>query len=130
MLLRRLIERNVQDVAFAIIYDPETVEQAEKAGVGSTIDVKLGGKQCPDIGGGSICEKAYVKLISDGVHYTKDFCPGTICNLGKTAVLIINGIEILTTSVRTQAWDLEAFRSNGIMPEFKKIVSSKICGTL
>ena len=125
VLLRRLIERNVQDVAFAIIYDPETVEQAEKAGVGSTIDVKLGGKQCPDIGGGPICEKAYVKLISDGVHYTKDFCPGTICNLGKTAVLIINGIEILTTSVRTQAWDLEAFRSNGIMPELKRLLVVK-----
>lgn len=125
VMLKRLIERGVRNAAFACIYDPETVEQASLAGVGASIDVRLGGKQCPDVGGGPICCKAYVKTLSDGVHYTRDYCPGTLTNLGKTAVLVIEGIEVLVTGIRTQAWDLEAFRINGISPERKKLICVK-----
>lgn len=125
VMLRRLLERGVTNVAFASIYDPETVEQAEAAGVGATIDVRLGGKQCPELGGGPICCKAFVKSFSDGIFYSRDYCPGNRANMGKTVVLVIDGIEVLTNSARTQAWDLEAFRINGIAPETKKLICVK-----
>jgi len=124
-MLRRFLERKVENVAVAAIYDPETVAKAEQAGVGAKLKVDLGGKLCPDITGGPITCEAYVRAITDGVHYTKDFCKGTLTYLGKTAVLVINGIQVLVSSVRTQPWDLEAFRTNGITPEDAKILAVK-----
>ena len=123
-LLRALLESDIKNVAFASIYDPQCVQTAKRAGVGNMVHVSIGGKVAPGTGAGIECD-AYVKLISDGKHYTKDYCKGTLTNLGTTAVLVVNGIEILVCSHRVQAWDLEAFRSNGITPEDKKILCVK-----
>jgi len=49
---------------------------------------------------------------------------GTV-NLGKTAVLVADGVEIITASNRMQPWDLEVYRSQGIMPQDKKILVVK-----
>ncbi len=124
-ILRRLLERGVKNAAVAIIYDPESVEKAVAAGVGATIDVRLGGKIEPHINGEPIEAKAYVKSISDGICYTKDYCPGTRINTGTTAVLVIDGIEVVTCSLRTQPYDMEVLRANGITPQDKKAIVVK-----
>ncbi|MGI6585344.1 MAG: M81 family metallopeptidase [Lutisporaceae bacterium] len=124
-MLRRLLERKVKKVTFATIYDPETVEQAVQAGIGQTIHVKLGGKLSPDITGGPIECEAYVKAVTDGIHFTKDYCPGTLTNLGKSAVLVIDDIHVIVSTFRTQAWDLEAFRINGLTPTDFKVIAVK-----
>ncbi len=116
-MLRRLLERKVEGVAAVIIYDPETVEQASSSGVGTTLKIRLGGKICPDIAGEPIDCTAYVKAITDGRFINRDYNPGLSGNLGKCAVLDIQGIRVVVSSVRTQPWDMEALRCNGIMPE-------------
>ena len=67
-VLWELIKNNVQQAAVSSIRDPETVQQAMKAGVGSIIDVELGGK-LSKLSGEPVSGKAYVKTISDG-RYT------------------------------------------------------------
>ncbi len=124
-MLRRLLERGVKKVAVAVICDPEVVEQAEAAGVGSTIHVHLGGKMCPEISGESIECDAYVKALTDGKFYNRDYLKGVLTLLGKTAVLDINGISVIVSSIRTQPWDLEVYRSNGIVPQDAKILMVK-----
>jgi len=62
-LLKELIAADAQDVAMAVMYDPEVVLQAEKAGTGSTIHVALGGKLVPEITGGPVECDAYVKAL-------------------------------------------------------------------
>lgn len=124
-MLRRLIERKVKNVAVAVICDPEVVEQAEKAGVGEIIHVNLGGKMCPEISGDPIECDAYVKAITDGKFYNRDYLKGVLTLLGKTAVLDIDGISVIVSSIRTQPWDLEVYRSNGIVPQDAKILMVK-----
>ena len=125
-LLRRLIERDVQNVAYAIICDPEAVIAAEKAGVGNMVTVSLGGKTRPDICGEPVVVEAYVKSISDGVYVNRDtMCQGLVNRLYKTAVLRIGGVEVIVSSNRVQPWDLEVYRSQGIMPQDKKVLVTK-----
>ena len=124
-MLRRLLERGVKDVAAAIIYDPETVERAISGGVGNRIPVRLGGKTCPEIAGEPIDCAAYVRAITDGKFVNRDYNPGVRGNLGRCAVLDIDGIRVVVTSVRAQPWDMEALRCNGITPEDYKILMVK-----
>lgn len=125
-MLRRLIERKVKNVAVAIIYDPEVVNIAQNAGVGSYIDINLGGKTYPEIMGQPLSCKAYVRAITDGNYINKDvMSKGLRVKLGLTAILVIYDIEVIVTSNRTQPWDLEVYRSNGITPENKKILVVK-----
>ncbi|MEA5059858.1 MAG: M81 family metallopeptidase [Candidatus Pelethousia sp.] len=125
-ILRRLLEREVKNVAIATIVDPQAVETAEKAGVGNMVEVSLGGKTSPDILGAPINVTAYVKALLDGTYTNRDEMSHGLQNrMGKTAVLVVNGIEIITTTNRVQPWDLEAYRACGIMPQDKKILVTK-----
>ena len=125
-LLQRLIDRDVQDAVVAAIYDPETVQQAKAAGVGATIDVKIGGKVAPEITGDPVCCKAYVKAITDGKYRnTGPMFHGLLMDHGSIAVLQVGGVTVLVGSIRVQVWDLEVFRSCGITPEKQKILVAK-----
>lgn len=125
-LLRKMIEMDVQDAAVATIFDPETVAQAEKAGVGSEIEINLGGKVIPETTGGPIRCKAYVKMITDGKYRNRDIMSrGRIVKMGKTALLQIGGIYVIVASIRKQCYDLEIYRSVGIQPQDMKILVIK-----
>lgn len=124
-MLRRLLERGVTGAAVAAIYDPEVVQIAEKAGIGETIHINLGGKIFPDIAGEPIECDAYVKSMSDGKFINKDYLKGMLTQMGKCAVLVINGNTVIVSSIRTQPWDLEAYRINGITPQDAKILMVK-----
>lgn len=125
-LLAALLETNAQDVAFAVMYDPEVVELAEKAGVGSTVSVLLGGKSAPDRTGGPVSVTAYVKAITDGQFRNRDeMYHGLTMKFGKCALLVAGGIQIIVCSVRSQPWDLEIYRHIGIRPEDMKILVVK-----
>ena len=125
-LLRRLIERKVPNVAVAIICDPEAALEAEKAGVGNMVTLDLGGKVCPEICGEPLRVTAYVKRISDGRYYNRDsMCQGALNTMFRTAVLVVDGIEIIVSSHRPQPYDLEVFRAQGIMPRDKKVLMVK-----
>ena len=124
-ILKRLIERNATEGAVVFLYDPEGAEEAAAAGVGATVDMKVGGKEYPEVTGGPVPVKAYVRAITDGRYVTKDYCPGTKTTTGKTAVLEVNGMEIVLNSFRNQNWDLEQLRKCGITPEDKKLIVVK-----
>lgn len=126
LLLRTMLERDVRDAAVAVICDPEVVRQAELAGVGSTIEVQLGGKVAPEVTGGPVSCTAYVKVITDGKFRNRDkMCQGLLINFGKCALLQIGGIQVIVSSFRTQPWDLEIYRHCGIQPQDMKILMVK-----
>lgn len=125
-LLKKLIEHDVQDAVLAILFDPETVAAAEKAGVGNEVEVAIGGKKIPHITGEPVRCRAYVKMITDGRYRNRDkMYHGRLNNLGKTALLQIGGVYVVVTSVRMQALDLEVYRSVGIQPQDMKILGIK-----
>ncbi len=124
-LLQALLDAGIDDVAFGTIYDPVTVQQAMKAGVGSEIEVSLGGGTDPSMGA-PVKAKALVKMLSDGLF--KNDGPmnaGVESNMGPTAVLRIAGVDVVTISNRIQTIDLQVFLSQGIDPRAKSVVVVK-----
>lgn len=125
-LLRAMIDRKVQNAAVAMIYDPESVKLAEKAGVGNVVSLSLGGKLCPHILGRPIECNAYVKLICDGKYKIKGpVGRGLPVDLIKSAVVVIDDIEVIIASNLTQPYDAEIFRIHGIEPKDKKVLMVK-----
>ncbi len=124
-LLAALIAMKARNVGFAVMVDPETAEQAAKAGIGAKIRVRLGGKS-EALNGKPVEAEAMVKNITDGVfHNTGPMWNGLRIDCGVTAVLEIDGIEILVCANRLQPLDPEIFRKNGIRPEDKQIIVVK-----
>ena len=123
-LLRALIESKAEKVAYAPIYDPETVEQCHKAGVGTKIPVSLGGKANPELLGKPIKKEAYIKHLSDGIYHNRGPMHGGMkVDLKKTAVIVIDGITIVVSSIPTQSYDTAIFESHGLtMSDFKMLV--------
>ena len=125
-LLHQLLAQGATGVALAAMYDPEAVALAEKAGVGSTVTLSLGGKVSPERTGGSIEVTAYVKAITDGQFRNRDEVnQGLLVSFGKCALLAVDGVQIIVCSVRTQPLDLEVYRHIGIHPEDMKILVVK-----
>ncbi len=124
--LRCLLDKKAENAAVAVIYDPETVHQAIKAGVGATIEVRLGGKEYPDMMGKPIEGKAYVCMITDGEVVNKGpMATGFVNHLKPTVLLVMDGIEIIVIQTRFQPWDLNIFNYHGIEPSEKKIILVK-----
>ncbi len=124
-VLQALLDAKVENVAFGTIYDPGTVQQAIKAGVGAEIEVSLGGHTDVSMGA-PVKAKAVVKLLSDGLF--KNDGPmnaGVETAMGPTAVLRIGGIDVVTISNRIQTIDLQVFLSQGIDPRTKDVVVVK-----
>jgi len=126
LLLKTLIQQGAEDVAFSLIYDPEVVDIAVKAGVGSTIHVKIGGKKVPELTGGPVECDAYVKYITDGNYRNRDkMNQGNIVRLGTAVLLQIDGISLVVSSFHVQTYDLEVYRHFGLRPEEMKILVVK-----
>jgi microcystin degradation protein MlrC len=104
-VLWELIKNNVQQAAVSSIRDPETVRQAMEAGVGSMIEVRLGGKGSK-LSGAPVCGQAYVKTISDG-RYTiiSPMLTGGKLDMGPAVGLVIEGVDVAVISGSMQPFD-------------------------
>lgn len=123
-LLRELIERNVQDAAYAHIVDPESVAMCAAVGVGRYVDLSLGGKAYPEKLGAPIRCRAYVKAVIDGKYHNRGPMHGGLgVSIGRSAVIIIGGITVIVSSAATQAYDVEIFQSSGLtLSDYKILV--------
>ncbi|MBR4863195.1 MAG: M81 family metallopeptidase [Oscillospiraceae bacterium] len=116
-ILRRVLERNMTGCAFAVIVDPQSVAACEKAGVGATVQLNLGGWSDPAYSGGPVEVTAYVRMLTDGTYINKGLmAQGATMRMGKTAVLNIQGNTVIVTSYSWQPYDIEVFYSHGINP--------------
>ena len=123
-LLRGFLELGARNAAFALIADPETVQEAFEAGIGSEISVDLGGKT-DDLHGAPIPVVATVRHLSDGTYiHAGPMMEGVPDSLGPTAVLGCKGrygdeVEVVVTTIRRQPFDTAVFTSQGIDPTDK-----------
>lgn len=127
-VLRELIARNARSTALALMFDPETVAQAAEAGIGATIEARIGGK-VDHLHGDPIETTAYVRALTDG-HYVNDgpLGTGSSTELGLTAVLEIGGrggTEVVCNTFRHAANDANSLRSAGIEPTKRQIIVIK-----
>jgi microcystin degradation protein MlrC len=105
--------------------DPVTVQQAMKAGVGSIIDVELGGK-LSRLSGEPVRGKAYVKTISDG-RYTivSPMLNGGKVDVGPAVGLVIEGVDVAVVSGIMQSFDHGQMKLVGFDSDYYRIIVVK-----
>jgi len=125
ILLRGLLERGVQNAALGALWDPAAVKAFQQAGVGETVTLELGG-HVDDLHGAPLTVTGRVRLLTDGSF--KNLGPmntGAETRMGPTAVMAIDGVDVIVTSNRVQALDAGMFRSQGIEPSRKRVLVLK-----
>ncbi|HUG13575.1 MAG TPA: M81 family metallopeptidase [Thermomicrobiales bacterium] len=130
VLLAALLRHGATRTALVPMVDPETVQQAIAAGVGETIQARIGAKT-DNMHGDPLTVMATVRHITDGHFVHKGpMNTGVAVELGPTAVLEVEGeqggmVQVVTTSLRYQPTDLEVLRSQGIEPTEQQILAVK-----
>ena len=128
-VLAAVLEAGLQDVAVFGFYDPEVVEQMISAGVGAEITVELGGKlPMPALAEQSkpLRLTGEVKLISNGKFKARvAMSRGLTINMGRSAVLTVNGVDIAVISRHIEPYDPECFRCLGMEPSQRKYIMLK-----
>lgn len=124
-----VIRQDLRDIAIGPIWDPQSVKEMVKAGIGGKITIKLGGKtSMPALGlqGRPLEVTGVVRRITDGRYkVTSPMMTGLTLNHGVSVVLDTGAAEILVCSERMEAFDLGVFRHAGIEPTAKRYLLIK-----
>jgi len=125
VVLSELIASGLDGAVVAVIADPESMDAAIAAGVGNHVDLTLGGKT-DDRHGPPLKVRAYVRVLSDGGFALKGAMgAGARASMGKAAVIVVAGVEIVVTQRRIQPFDAELLRSVGIEPRDRRFIALK-----
>ena len=110
-ILRRIVERDIANVAIGAFWDLGAVHVCKSAGVGAQIDLRIGGK-CGPASGQPLDLRVTVRAVV--ANHTQSAL-GTRERLGDCVwVEAANGLHILLASIRTQTYGLDAFTGMGI----------------
>jgi microcystin degradation protein MlrC len=122
-LLRELIERDCQQVAIGMIWDPQVAQIAADAGVGAKLRLRIGGKVGP-LSGDPVDVEAEVLAVRPDVcqRFFRD-TPNRA--LGLAVGLRVGGVEIVVNSIRQQVFAPECFTELGIDVASKALVVVK-----
>ncbi len=112
-LLRAMLDAKLENACFGFVVDPEVAEFAHKAGVGETISVSLGGKY-DDLHGEPLKLSVYVKALHDGRLTMQAMAKGARINYGKMVRLVVQDMDIIVASNRSQTFDAEPFLAVGV----------------
>jgi microcystin degradation protein MlrC len=125
-ILKHLLKAPLDGPAAIFLVDPTAVEAAFQAGVGRTIDEKIGGA-FDRRNSKPVRVKGYVRLLSDGrwTARARGYNTGITTNMGRAAVIEAGQVKILAAERSAMTVDPELFRSHGIDPVYCKIVVVK-----
>ena len=125
-LLQAMVEAGIENVAFALISDPEVAAAALRAGEGVEISMPLGGKFDPSVTPPFEMTGRVEKVSPEGNFvFEGPMMRGMSATMGPSALLKIGGIETVVTTNRFQAYDRMFFLHFGVVPEEKSVVAVK-----
>lgn len=110
-----------------VLYDPQSVQQADAAGLGASLSMSLGGKT-DDRHGPPLTGEFTVMGLHDGIFTESEVRHGGITRFdqGRTAVVISDsGLTIMLTSRRTPPFSLKQLTAFGIQPQEYRILVAK-----
>jgi microcystin degradation protein MlrC len=123
--LAALLRTERQERAFVPVVDPAAAAACHAAGVGAEVTCTLGHQLDPRWGE-PITVTGRVSTLTDGrFRYQGGIYDGVEGNLGPTAVLAIDGIQVLIITYGTYDWRDEQYRSVGLDPATAKFVVAK-----
>lgn len=123
-VLRRLLERGIGNLAIGAFWDLGAIQICKNAGVGATMDLRVGGK-CGPSSGQALDLRVTVRAVVEG-HSQSAAAIGGRAPLG-TCVWLEgpNDVHILLASLRGQVFAPDAFTGVGLSLADKKLVVVK-----
>ncbi len=122
-LLEALLGSGVRNAAVGMICDPAAARQAHASGIGSTINLSLGGKGTPTQR--PLVADFEVTALREGTVALTGPFSGLDIDLGLSAAVRIGGIDVIICSKPTQCLDRAYFRVHEIMPEERHVLVLK-----
>ncbi|VTU17873.1 hypothetical protein SRS16CHR_02118 [Variovorax sp. SRS16] len=121
-MLRRMVERGIGNAALGPVWDPGAARMAFEAGAGARLALRIGGKISP-LSGDPIDLECTVKALCPEMVMTG--LANTPIALGDCALVEAKGIEIVLTTLRSQAMGTDLFTQLGCDLAAKKIIVVK-----
>lgn len=121
VILRRLIERKISNVALAPIWDPIAVRMCFMAGIGGRLRLRFGGKTAPTSGLPIDASVTVTHLERDA----QQTFVGAKVPLGDSAAIAFDGICVVLITKRTQALGSDLLTGMGVEISGKKMVVVK-----
>lgn len=113
-VLRALVERRADGVAVPYLWDPETAALAVKLGAGQTARLRIGGKSSERAGGPVEATAEILWAGAKSYVSTGAVGGGSRVDLGKAALLRIDGIMVSVTELPNTAIDEDPFVQFGL----------------
>jgi microcystin degradation protein MlrC len=131
LILEELLAQKA-DGWVVVIYDPESVEACNKAGIGATVSLQVGGK-ADKLHGPTLPITGRVRTLHDGIYEETErrHGGGRYYNAGLSAVVEVNrtaqgkGGLLVLNSNRTPPMSIHQLTSVGIVPQQQKILVAK-----
>lgn len=120
-LLRAILDRGLKNVATGVYWDPVVVDLLEDAGIGATLDIRLGGKM-GTMSGDPVDLSVTVRNIRSDLR--QPFGGGSM-ELGRAVWVHSDGIDLMINDTRTQTFHPDAFEALGLTLADKAIVCVK-----
>jgi microcystin degradation protein MlrC len=125
-LLAALLSAGVTDACFGPMIDAEAAEALQIIPLGATTTLSVGGRTAPQFGGGPLGLTGTVLWSGDGrVVGNGPMLGGLERSFGTSAVLRVQGIDILIVSIAHQILDLAQFQTFEIDPIKTRVVALK-----
>ncbi len=128
-VIAEVLRQGLEGVAMAAVWDPLAVQAMQKAGVGATITLDLGGRTAmPSIGfpPNPLTLTGRVRRLSDGEWTVRGpMYTGSKVTAGPTAVFETGGMQIVVTSLHHEPWDAGIFTHIGIDPAYCRYILLK-----
>lgn len=125
-LLKALLDAGITNAAFSPMIDPEAAAELHRHAVGDTVTLAVGGKADPSFGGAPLMLTGQIMCLSDGA-FTGDgpIMGGVSHTFGPTAVLRVQGIDILIVTEGEQMLDRQQLIAFGIEPTQRAVLALK-----
>lgn len=124
-VLQRLLERGITNAAVGCIYDPGAVSLAFEAGVGATLELRLGGKMGRMSGNPLDLTVKVTGLKAQAIQHFGPDATALTYPMGDCAAVQVAGIDIVLYSIRTQTFSPEVFTNVGIDPLQRQLLIVK-----
>lgn len=125
-LLAALLEAGIENACFGPLIDAEAAAVLQDKPMGQNVTLEIGGKTAPEFGGaplpvtGTLIWKGEGRFVGDG-----PILGGQERSFGATAVLRVDGVDVLIVTIAHQMLDLQQFKAFGIDPAAKSVVALK-----
>lgn len=121
VILQSLIAAGAKNAALATIWDPMAVRHCMVAGEGARIPLRFGAKSAPHCGEPIDAIVEIRRLVRDAYQTF-----GTMrVAMGDSALILVEGVEVILNSLRSQAFERTVFTAVGIDPQAKDVLVVK-----